>query len=128
MPLERCIASPLSCPAKAGHPVITENLVVTGSPAFAGDDDREVNDPAEKSSLSSAVAGALAELSEIDRRDLAAFLKQRGHNQLGIREGPPFVRMLFSRSLFVHHGNTKRFPSARSFFINERSAREFPPP
>src|SRR6516165_3610031 len=35
----------LSCPAKAGHPVITENLVVTGSPAFAGDDDREVNDP-----------------------------------------------------------------------------------
>ncbi len=34
------LAPPLSCPAKAGHPVITENLVVTGSPAFAGDDDR----------------------------------------------------------------------------------------
>jgi hypothetical protein len=27
-----------SCPAKAGHPVITESLEVTGSPAFAGDD------------------------------------------------------------------------------------------
>src|SRR5215831_9283708 len=38
-------ALPLSCPAKAGHPVITENLVVTGSPAFAGDDDRDVYDP-----------------------------------------------------------------------------------
>jgi len=33
------IAPPLSCPAKAGHPVITESLAVTGSPAFAGDDD-----------------------------------------------------------------------------------------
>src|SRR5262249_5383495 len=39
------LAPPLSCPAKAGHPVTTENLVVTGSPAFAGDDDRGVNDP-----------------------------------------------------------------------------------
>src|SRR5262249_4794225 len=74
------------------------------------------------------LAGALAELSEIDGRDLAAFLKQRGYDQLGVREGPPFVPMLFSGSLFVRHGNTKRFPSARSFFINERSAREFPPP
>ncbi len=42
MPLE---ALRLSCPAKAGHPVITENLVVTGSPAFAGDDDKEANGP-----------------------------------------------------------------------------------
>ena len=74
------------------------------------------------------LAGALAELSKIDGRDLAAFLEQRGYDQLGVREGPPFVPMLFSRSLFVRHGNTKRFPSARSFFINERSAREFPPP
>src|SRR5262249_47811046 len=39
------LALPVSCPAKAGHPAITENLVVTGSPAFAGDDDGEVNDP-----------------------------------------------------------------------------------
>src|SRR5262244_644338 len=61
------------------------------------------------------LAGALAELSEIDGRDLAAFLEQRGHHQLGVREGPPFVPMLLSRSLFVRHGNTKRFPSARSF-------------
>jgi hypothetical protein len=29
----------------AGHPVITERLVVTGSPAFAGDDDGKLNDP-----------------------------------------------------------------------------------
>src|SRR6266542_6382940 len=36
--------SALSCPAKAGHPVITDNLVVTGSPAFAGDDDGEATD------------------------------------------------------------------------------------
>src|SRR5262249_57415751 len=61
------------------------------------------------------LAGALAELSKIDGRDLAAFLEQRGYDQLGVREGPPFVPMLFSRSLFVRHGNTKRFPSARSF-------------
>jgi hypothetical protein len=33
------LAPPLSCPTKAGHPVITESLMVTGSPAFAGDDD-----------------------------------------------------------------------------------------
>jgi hypothetical protein len=42
MPLESLRPS---CPAKAGHPVITENLVVTGSPAFAGDDDKEANGP-----------------------------------------------------------------------------------
>src|SRR6266498_2595790 len=54
MPLE---ALRLSCPAKAGHPVITENLVVTGSPAgachraglrpdpLAGDDDKEAHGP-----------------------------------------------------------------------------------
>src|SRR5262249_10848815 len=41
------LAPPVSCPAEAGHPAITENPVVTGSPAFAGDDDREVNDPSE---------------------------------------------------------------------------------
>jgi hypothetical protein len=34
-------------PRESGHPAITENLVVTGSPAFAGDDDddTEVDDP-----------------------------------------------------------------------------------
>jgi hypothetical protein len=32
-------------PAKAAHPVITERLVVTSSPAFAGDDDGKLNDP-----------------------------------------------------------------------------------
>jgi hypothetical protein len=37
--------SALSCPAQAGHPVITDSLVVTGSPAFAGDDDEEANQP-----------------------------------------------------------------------------------
>src|SRR5262249_12248883 len=36
----KSIAPPMSCPAKAGHPVITESLAVTGSPAFAGDDER----------------------------------------------------------------------------------------
>src|SRR6266536_1602562 len=41
----RPLHSLLSCPAKAGHPVITERLVVTGSPAFAGDDDGKLNDP-----------------------------------------------------------------------------------
>jgi hypothetical protein len=30
------------------------------------------------------LAGALSELSEIDGRDLAAFLKQRGHHRLGV--------------------------------------------
>src|SRR6266536_4132733 len=30
------LAPRLSCPAKAGHPVITDNLVVTGPAAFAG--------------------------------------------------------------------------------------------
>jgi hypothetical protein len=113
-----------------------ENLVVTGSPAFAGDDDREVNDPSEKSSLvrSAArqprcvrddLARALSELSEIDGRDPAALLKQRGYHHLGVRDGPPFVLMLFSRSLFVRHGNTKRSPRAL-LFINERSSLEFP--
>src|SRR5262249_16362180 len=127
MPLDRCIASPLSCPAKAGHPVITENLVVTGSSAFAGDDDREVNDPSEKSSLvrSAArqlrcarddLAGALSESSEIDGRDLAALLKQRGHHHLGVRDGPPVVLMFFSRSLFVRHGNTKGSPPRAPFY------------
>jgi hypothetical protein len=54
MPLE---SLRLSCPAKAGHPVVTESLVVAGSPArachrpglrpdpLAGDDDREANRP-----------------------------------------------------------------------------------
>jgi hypothetical protein len=128
MPLEiKCIASRLSCDTKAGHPVIMENLVVTGSPAFAGDDDREVNDPSEKSSLvrSAArqprcaldgLAGALSELSEIDGRDPAALLKQRGYHHLGARDGPPFVLMLFSRSLFVRHGNTKRSPPRAPFY------------
>src|ERR1051325_444710 len=31
-----------SGPAKAGHPVITEHSVFTGSPAFAGDDEGEL--------------------------------------------------------------------------------------
>jgi hypothetical protein len=30
----------LSCPAEAGHPVTTDMLVMDGSPAFAGDDNR----------------------------------------------------------------------------------------
>jgi hypothetical protein len=34
-----------SCPAKAGHPVITERAVFTGSPAFAGDDEGESYNP-----------------------------------------------------------------------------------
>src|SRR5215470_20418256 len=43
--LERSESPPVSCPAKAGHPVTTgswtvlnRNQVVTGSPASAGDD------------------------------------------------------------------------------------------
>ena len=32
--------SPSSCPAKAGHPVNIDRAVITGSPAFAGDDYR----------------------------------------------------------------------------------------
>jgi len=87
----------------------------------------EVNDPSEKSSLvrSAArqprcarddLAGALSESSEIDGRDLAALLKQRGHHQLGVRDGPPFVLMLFSRSLFVRHGNTKGSPPRAPFY------------
>src|SRR5215813_1016598 len=43
--MPRSLAPPTSCPAKAGHPAITESLVVTVSPAFAGDDDSGVNDP-----------------------------------------------------------------------------------
>src|SRR5262249_25950684 len=62
------------------------------------------------------LAGALSELSEIDGRDLAALLKQRGHHQLGVRDGPPFVLMLFSRSLFVRHGNTKGSPPRAPFY------------
>src|SRR5262249_27122205 len=42
------IALRLSCPAKAGHPVITDSLEVTGSPAFAGDDRREATNPTRK--------------------------------------------------------------------------------
>src|SRR5215469_5439403 len=45
MPLDRASLLLLShAPRKRGM-TDTENLVVTGSPAFAGDDDREVNDP-----------------------------------------------------------------------------------
>src|SRR5262249_12116679 len=42
----RHLDSASSCPAKAGHPVnadltaLSDNSLVTGSPAFAGDDDR----------------------------------------------------------------------------------------
>jgi hypothetical protein len=32
-------------PAQAGHPVITDSLVVTGSTDFAGDEDEEANQP-----------------------------------------------------------------------------------
>src|SRR5262245_37697276 len=43
--MPRSLAPPTSCPAKAGHPAISESLVVTVSTAFAGDDDSGVNDP-----------------------------------------------------------------------------------
>jgi hypothetical protein len=69
------------------------------------------------------IARALSELSEIDGRNLAAFLKQRGYNELGVRDGPPFVPMLFFLSLFVRHGNSKASP--RALFINEYSSRQF---
>ena len=69
-------------------------------------------------------AGAFAELSEIDGRDLAAFLKQRGHHQLAVREGPPVILTIFFYSLPVRHGSTKS--SLRALlFINERSSQEF---
>src|SRR5262252_10502373 len=67
------------------------------------------------------LAGALAELSEVDGRDLAAFLEQRGHHQLVVREGPPVILTVFFCSLPVRHGNTKKFPRAL-LFINERSS------
>src|SRR5262249_3416419 len=67
------------------------------------------------------LAGALAELSEVDGRDLAAFLEQRGHHRLVVREGPPVILTVFFCSLPVRHGNTKKFPRAL-LFINERSS------
>src|SRR5215831_16755178 len=140
MPLDRCIASPLSCPAKAGHPVITENLVVTGSPAFAGDDDREVNDPSEKSSLSSAVCGATNALRARRSRRRACRIVQ--NRRARSRRFPRTARI---RSAWGPRRTTVRpdaflglsvcpprehqkVPLRALFFINERSAREFPPP
>ena len=70
--------------------------------------------------------GALAELSEVDGRDLADFLEQRGHHQLVVREGPPVILTVFLCSLPVRHGHTKKFPPRAHFYINERSPQGFP--
>jgi hypothetical protein len=55
---------------------------------------------------------ALAELSEIDGRDLTALLEKGGYKVLGVRFGPPFVPMPLLFFFFVptRHGNTKNAP------------------
>jgi hypothetical protein len=58
-----------SCPAKAGHPVITEYLVVTGSPAFAGDDDKEATDRTKNHHALDAYAAAAARLRTLSIRE-----------------------------------------------------------
>jgi len=68
------------------------------------------------------LAGALSELSEIDGRDLAAFLKQRGHHRLGVREQPPFIPTVFFCSLFIRHGNSKKKFPRPLLSINEHSS------
>jgi hypothetical protein len=53
---------------------------------------------------------ALAELSEIDGRDLAALLEKGGYKVLGVRFGPPFVPMPFLFFVPTRHENTKNVP------------------
>jgi hypothetical protein len=53
-------------------------------------------------------AGARSESSEIDGRDLAALLEERGYSVLGI--GPPFVPAAFLFFLLSRHGNTQNVP------------------
>src|SRR5262249_50451954 len=63
-------------------------------------------------------AGAHAESPEIDGRDLAALLEERGDCVLAARVGPPFIPPL----LFfppARHGNTKMFPRAYLIQLRE---------
>jgi hypothetical protein len=57
-------------------------------------------------------AGARSESSEIDGRDLAALLEERGYSVLGI--GPPFVPAPFLFFVLSRHGNTKNVPPVLS--------------
>jgi len=58
------------------------------------------------------LARALSELSEIDGRDLAALLKERGYGVLVARIGPPLIPLSFLLFRPACHGNTKTFPRA----------------
>jgi hypothetical protein len=66
---------------------------------------------------------ALSKLSEIDGRDLAAFLEKGGYDGLGVQFGPPFVPVLFLYFVPACHGNTKMFPRASSLYNEVWSAR-----
>jgi len=59
--------------------------------------------------------GTHSETPEIDRRDLAALLEERGNPVPGVRVGPPLVRAPFLFFRPACHGNTKMFPRAFLF-------------
>src|ERR1700745_89496 len=56
--------------------------------------------------------GTHSETPEIDRRDIAALLEERGNPVPGVRGGPPLVPAPFLFFRPACHGNTKMFPRA----------------
>jgi hypothetical protein len=58
------------------------------------------------------LAGAHSETPEINGRDLAALLEQRGDRVPGVRVGPPFVAVPFLFFRPARHGNSQMFPRA----------------
>jgi hypothetical protein len=69
-------------------------------------------------------AGACSESSEIDGRDLAALLEERGYRLLGVRIGPPFLPVPFLFFVLSRHGNTKMSPPC--LLSNKDGRRQFP--